>query len=129
MKCALTYLSVALFALASCKNQNTEGKKLYNQHCIHCHQEGGKGVGKLIPPISGNFLKDHEEDLACLIQHGMKGEIVVDGVVYNHEMPPNDKLTKFDMVNMLNYLEEKYGTGKTDKYDVEQVEKTLNRCP
>ena len=95
---------------------------------MSCHQETGKGVGKLIPPISGEFLKIHHSEMACIIRNGVKGKLLIDGIEYNHEMPANTKLSKIDIVNILNYVEEIYGSGNKKSFDVEQVENSLKNC-
>ena len=95
---------------------------------MNCHQEDGRGVGKLIPPISGDFLKKHHNEIPCIVKNGLKGKIVVDGVEYNHEMPNNLKITNFDLVNILNYIEEEFGSGNKKAFNIEEVNEILEGC-
>ena len=122
-----TFLITTLF-FSACQNKNTEGKKLYANHCMNCHQEDGKGVGKLIPPISGKFLKQNHSEIPCIIRNGLQGKIAVDGIIYDHQMPKNNKISDFDLVNILNYIEEEFGSGNNESYNIEEVRKTLNNC-
>lgn len=121
-------LLLTVFFLLACENQNTEGQRLYQTHCLNCHQEGGKGVGKLIPPISGDFLKENHNQIPCMIRNGLSGKISVDGKTYEHEMPGNTKITDFDLVNVLNYIEEKYGSGEKESFNIEEVRNNLLQC-
>ena len=124
---SLPYILITLL-ICSCSNKNTEGKKLYQSQCMNCHQENGQGVGKLIPPISSTFLAEHKNDIPCIIKNGLKGEIIVNGITYDHEMPKNNKISDFDLVNVLNYIEEEFGSGKKDKFNIEEVKGNLKRC-
>ncbi|MCH6198757.1 cytochrome c [Aquiflexum sp. LQ15W] len=82
-----------------------EGKALYEANCANCHQKNGTGLGKLIPPIfqSDYFLEDVPRT-AKIIKHGQKGEIIVNGVAYNQEMPANSKLTNIEIAHIMTYL-------------------------
>lgn len=130
MKNSVVYfILIPLFLVFfSCANKNTEGKRLYNSYCINCHQESGKGVGKLIPPISREFILNYKNNMPCIIKYGMEGKIIVNNIEYNHAMPGNNKLSDFDMVNVLNYINEEFGTGENDIFNIEQVREDLSSC-
>lgn len=82
-----------------------EGKALYETNCANCHQKNGTGLGKLIPPIfqSDYFLEDIPRT-AKIIKNGQKGEIKVNGVIYNQEMPGNPQLTNIEIAHIMTYL-------------------------
>jgi len=82
-----------------------EGKALYEANCANCHQKNGTGLGKLIPPIyqSDYFLEDIPRT-AKIIKYGQKGEITVNGTLYNQEMPGNPKLTNIEIAHIMTYL-------------------------
>ena len=128
MKNRLLIFIFAFLSLLSCKNENTEGKRLYKTHCMNCHQEDGQGVGKLIPRISGEFLKINSDEIPCYLKHGLNGEIEVNGVSYNHDMPKNDKLTDIDIVNILNYNDSEFASGSGNTYNVEMIKSSLESC-
>lgn len=119
---------IFLLLASSCTNKNTEGKTLYESQCMNCHQEGGKGVGRLIPPISKSFLISNHNQIPCIIKKGINGKLLIDGVEYNHEMPGNIKISDFDLVNILNYIEEEFGSGNKEIYNIENVRKSLRDC-
>ena len=121
-------LFFAVFTLISCKNENTEGRKLYNNHCLQCHQEEGKGVGKLIPPIDKEYLLSNTSKLGCIIKNGFSEEITIQGVKYKENMPGNDRLSDFDIVNLLNYINQKNGDGNPKKFNIENLRIDLKKC-
>jgi cytochrome c551 len=90
-----------------------EGKALYEANCANCHQSNGSGLGKLIPPInqSDYFLADISRT-AKIIKYGQKGEITVNGVVYNQEMPANSRLTNIEIAHIMTYLYNIWGSEK-----------------
>jgi len=117
-------IAIVIIALNSCKPKSSnpentlaaisdtkvlqyaiEGKALYEANCANCHQKNGTGLGKLIPPISQSdyFLEDIPRS-AKIIKHGQKGEITVNGGVYNQEMPGNPKLTNIEIAHIMTYL-------------------------
>lgn len=66
--------------------------------------EDGKGLAKLIPPLANaDYLKTNQDRIPCIIRNGQSGEIVVNGVVYNQEMP-GEKYTEIQINNMINYI-------------------------
>ena len=69
------------------------GRGLYNQHCANCHGMDGEGLEQLIPPLAkSDYLMEQIDRAVCQIPNGVTGEIKVNGVVYNQEMPPNKEL-------------------------------------
>lgn len=104
-----------------------EGKALYEANCANCHQKNGTGLGKLIPPIyqSDYFLEDVARS-AKIIKHGQKGEITVNGVVYNQEMPGNPKLTNIEIAHIMTYLYNIWGSEK-GVIDATMVEEYLKK--
>lgn len=145
MKKAIFVFTFGLFCLHSCNPKSSnpentlatisdtkvlqyaiEGKALYEANCANCHQKNGKGLGKLIPPIfqSDYFLEDIPRT-AKIIKHGQKGEITVNGVVYNQEMPGNPKLTNIEIAHIMTYLYNIWGSEK-GVIDAPMVEEYLN---
>lgn len=142
MKKIIFVLSLAVLSLHSCKPKSSnpentlasisdtkvlqyaiEGKALYEANCANCHQKNGTGLGKLIPPIyqSDYFLEDIPRT-AKIIKHGQKGEITVNGVLYNQEMPANTRLTNIEIAHIMTYLYNIWGSeaGVIDALMVEE---------
>ena len=125
------YWALAIFFstfLSACSNENTEGKRLYDSHCMNCHQEDGQGVGKLIPPIDKTYMLSNANRLGCIIKYGLSDSIHIQGITYKSEMPKNDNITDFDMVNILNYINEKFGSGQTNAFNIQDLRKDLEKC-
>lgn len=80
------------------------GQQLYAQYCGNCHMPDGEGLGRLIPPLKGTDFMERDSSLFCIIKHGLSGEIMVDGVMYNQTMPANPKLTNLEIVQISTYL-------------------------
>lgn len=82
-----------------------EGKILYENYCANCHQNDGTGLGKLIPPLKGSdYLKEDIGRTVSIIKNGLKGEILVNGQVYNQPMPANSHLTNMEIAQITTYI-------------------------
>jgi mono/diheme cytochrome c family protein len=89
------------------------GKVLYENNCANCHQSDGKGLGKLIPPLKGaDYFEENIQRTIWIIRHGQKGEITVNGEIYNQAMPGNPTLTPLDIAQITTYLYNIWGNSK-----------------
>lgn len=105
-------LFIALLALpqACGKTEHLQGQNLYLQHCSSCHFETGEGLRQLMPPLAGSdYLKNYPAEVVRGIRRGMSGEMVVNGQTYDHEMPGNKELSDFQIVNIVNYINQAWG--------------------
>lgn len=82
------------------------GKQVYVSVCQACHMENGKGIAGVFPPLSNSdYLLADLKRAIHIIANGMKGEIVVNGVTYNQEMPkPLPELTNQQVADVLTYI-------------------------
>lgn len=105
------FLLLFLHFLSSCQsNPFQQGEILYNNFCANCHMEDGTGLAGNIPPLAGaDFVRDRQEELACIIRKGMEGEVVVNGVTYNQPMAGIPELTEFEIANVINYINQAWG--------------------
>lgn len=87
---------VGAFALltlvASGPLRAADGAKLYEGHCVACHQPDGNGAEGLAPPLAGVLSKRAQstsgrENLAQVLVSGMIGTITSRGIKYNGNMP------------------------------------------
>lgn len=70
----------------------------------------GSGLEGVIPPLAGSdFLQKSADEIPCIIRHGFKGEMVVNGRTYNTEMVGIPRLTEFDITNIMNYMNTSWG--------------------
>ncbi len=87
-----------------------QGKILYTNFCENCHMADGSGLKGLIPPLAGaDFLKNSPDAVPCIIRAGYKGKITVNGQVYDTEMAGIEKLTEFEITNIINYIHTSWG--------------------
>lgn len=65
------------------KEQFVTGKSLYEHTCSGCHQENGKGVKPIAPPLDGSeWVVGPKERLILVALHGLQGPVTVKGKVY-----------------------------------------------
>jgi mono/diheme cytochrome c family protein len=96
-------LGVALPALAE-----DDGRALFVEQCAACHQEDGRGVPGIYPPLAGRIgrfveLPDGRAYLARVVIHGLFGPISVDERSYSGLMPPQPDLDDAKIAAILNY--------------------------
>ena len=117
-----------LLLLSQCAAPQNEGQRLYTQNCANCHMDDGSGLRNLIPPLAGaDYLEKHRHDLACLIKHGQSGPIVVNGVLFNKEMPAHEHLSAIDIQNLLNYIQKNFAKD-IKPFSPEEVNRALEKC-
>jgi len=109
------------------KQYKIEGAKIYATYCENCHQQDGKGLASLYPPLAGSdYLLENLPRAACIIKNGQMKEIVVNGETYNQMMPGNP-ISNLEIAEVLTYVANSWGNegGLTG---VKDVEKWLNEC-
>jgi mono/diheme cytochrome c family protein len=80
------------------------GRRVYN-NCLSCHGENGLGVPGNYPPLDGSeWVTDRPIHLAALLLHGLEGEILVKGEIYNQVMPKWSHLTDEQIASVLTYI-------------------------
>ncbi|KEO74423.1 c-type cytochrome [Anditalea andensis] len=103
------------------KQYAVEGKNLYEKNCANCHQTDGSGLGRVIPPLAhSDYMKDDISRTVKIIKHGLRGEITVNGVVYNQNMPSNPHLTNMEIAQITTYIYNIWGD-HTGVIDANQV--------
>ncbi len=104
---ACILLHSAVFSTVHGMGVNESGKQLYTSNCSNCHGLQGEGFMTLYPPIrKSRFLKDDIANLPCLIRHGLKGKIEIDGKVFNQIMPPNNRLSAENISLIIEYMQD-----------------------
>jgi len=90
------------------------GKRLFNSICAACHQPTGRGLPNVFPPLAGSdFLNADKARAIKLVMHGRQGEVVVNGLKFNNNMPAfplNDQ----DIANVLSYVYNSFGNSGLD---------------
>lgn len=132
MKPHFTYLLTLLLCLAAalaCHRQPyPQGQALYQTHCASCHMDDGLGLRGVIPPLAGaDYLARDPGAAACIIRHGLQGEIVVNAKAYNQPMEGIPQLTEFQIANIINYINSAWGNNY-GYVSVPEVRQRLATC-
>ncbi|MFM7773673.1 MAG: c-type cytochrome [Candidatus Kapaibacterium sp.] len=128
---AFSILMVLVFSAGTFAQDKAKGQKLYNEYCKTCHQETGKGLGSLYPPLAGSdYLKSKSKaDIIKAVTGGLKGEIVVNDKKFNGIMAPlPSKYTDQDVADILTYVYGSWGNNGT-KITVADVKKNRVKVP
>ena len=105
-----------------------QGRTLYQQHCVNCHQEDGSGLGRLISPLKeADYLLEDFGRAACIIKYGMEGSILVNGIDYNQPMPANEQLTDIEVAQILTYITNSW-QNQSGYFPVSKVSTYLDNC-
>jgi len=97
-----------------------DGREIFSQQCIACHQPDGKGVPGNFPPLAGNpdlFLARDFPPRVVLF--GMSGKIKVFGQEIDGAMPPLGEVLKDDEIAaVINYVRGAFGNDKLRPKDM-----------
>jgi len=89
-----------------------KGKELYQNNCSNCHQKNGRGLGRVYPPVdTSDYIDNHLQEVLCLLRYGKNGELIVNGKMYNQEMPA-PALTDLEIAELATYLYNNWGREK-----------------
>ena len=109
------------------KQYRVQGAKIYATYCANCHQQDGKGLASLYPPLAGSdYLMEDFARAACIIKNGQSQEIVVNGVTYNQMMPGNP-ITNLEIAEVLTFITNAWGN-EGGLIGVKDVDKWLEEC-
>lgn len=104
-----------------------QGKRVYEAMCSNCHMSNGSGLAALIPPLAeSDYLTQHQEELPCIIRHGLKDTIQVNGQIYSQEMQ-GVELDDVALHNVINYINNSFGNNNGEtRLDI--TKERLKRC-
>ncbi len=109
------------------KQYQVQGAKVYATYCANCHQQDGKGLASLYPPLAGSdYLLEDLPRAACIIKNGQSKEIVVNGVTYSQMMPGNP-ITNLEVAEVLTFIANAWGN-EGGLIGVKDVDKWLEEC-
>ena len=129
-------LALCYWTLWACQDQHSirkaqhiiNGKHVYATHCQNCHGNNGEGLGKLYPPLTDlAYLENNRDQLACIVKHGMSGEVTIHDVTYDTAMPANPQLTPVDIAYVLTYITNSFDN-EMPMFTVEEVRASLEHC-
>lgn len=109
------------------KQYQVQGAKVYATYCANCHQQDGKGLASLYPPLAGSdYLLEDIARAACIVKNGQSKEIVVNGVTYNQMMPGNP-ITNLEIAEVLTFIGNAWGN-EAGLIGVKDVDKWIAEC-
>lgn len=87
------------------------GAKVYSTTCAACHQPVGTGLAEKYPPLAGSeIVAGDEERLIRIVLHGLRGEIEVQGEMFNGDMPGwGPSLSNVQIASVLTYVRSSWG--------------------
>lgn len=86
-----------------------QGKSIYSQNCLTCHQADGLGVSGLNPPLSRTtWVLGDKTRLVKVLLNGLQGQDI-DGEPYNNVMPSHDFLSDQQIADVLTYVRNSFG--------------------
>jgi mono/diheme cytochrome c family protein len=91
------------------KASMNRGKEVYIAKCLTCHLQNGEGVEALYPPFAkADYLMADRKRSIQQTLYGVKGEMIVNGKIYNTEMKAIN-LTNEQASDVLNYIRNSWG--------------------
>lgn len=82
-----------------------DGATVYAGNCVACHQGTGLGLAGAFPPLDGSgWVNAEPELLAQILLHGIQGEMIVLGNVYNGVMPSMAHLSDEELAAVSTYV-------------------------
>ncbi len=95
---------------ASLPSYIVEGKKVYTQNCLVCHQSTGDGVPGLNPPLNDTpYVLGDKSKLLDILFNGSNVGLVVKGSTYSNAMPAFNILSDTDISNVASYIRNSFG--------------------
>ncbi|GER59017.1 hypothetical protein ULMA_11250 [Patiriisocius marinus] len=97
------------------------GADVYKNFCNQCHRPKGKGIGRSYPPLKGsNWLTEKRLESIKAVKYGLKGEITVNGKMYDNIMQPMG-LSNEEVADVMNYIMNSWGNTQENIVTVEEV--------
>lgn len=91
------------------------GAEIYRKSCSSCHQENGRGLPNVFPPLAGDKIvnsNDPEEHIKAVL-FGLKDK-VIDGTKYTTPMPGwADQLTDDEIAAVINHERSSWGNNSS----------------
>ncbi len=87
-----------------------DGKILYTQICLGCHQEDGGGVPSMNPPLIGtSYVLGDKTELISIILKGLSGKVKINGKTYSNIMASQAYLKDDQIAAILTYVRSSFG--------------------
>ncbi|QNA42925.1 c-type cytochrome [Lacibacter sediminis] len=108
------FIAVTAFAFTNqqpdMKASMQRGKKVYETHCLSCHQPDGKGLPRMNPPlVKTKQVLGNKTQLINIILNGLDEELVINGETYFNPMPSQPYLKDQEIADVLTYVRNSFG--------------------
>ena len=114
-------ITTYLFQEKTKKESIEAGQEIYQDFCVQCHLNSGKGVSGVFPPLkSSDYLLNNIEKSIAGIKYGLKGKIIVNGEIYNSVML-NQGLENEEIADVMNYILNEWGNSYKKKITTQYV--------
>ena len=128
MKYLLSVYCIGVFSFLSYMQQEKplkqsilDGEEIYKDFCLQCHLDNGKGVENAFPPLAkSDYLQNNIETSIRGVKYGLRGEITVNGKMYNGVMV-NQGLDEEEIADVMNYILNSWGNKAEGQITVAQV--------
>ena len=128
MKYLLSVYCIGVFSFLSYMQQEKplkqsilDGEEIYQDFCLQCHLDNGKGVENAFPPLAkSDYLQNNIEASIRGVKYGLRGEITVNGTTYNGVMV-NQGLDEEEIADVMNYILNSWGNKAEGQITVSQV--------
>ena len=130
----LVYIIFLLFVMNACQDPELKasierGASVYTEFCVRCHMSEGIDTNERYPPLAGsNWLTEKRKETIHATKYGLRGEIEVNGVVYNDIMIPQG-LSDEEVADVLNYIMNSWGNTQEKKVTPEEVKAIPKKMP
>ncbi len=117
----LVILASSLFQDKALAESIERGKLVYEDFCITCHLAAGEGVEGTFPPLAkSDYLMNNRLQSIRGVKFGQRGEITVNGIVYNNTMMPMG-LEDEEIADVMNYVMNSWGNKDEKMVTTEEV--------
>lgn len=97
------------------------GKKVYVQNCLTCHQADGSGVATMNPPlIKTTYVLGDKPTLIKIVLNGFNEDVEINGQKFSNTMTPHDCMTDQQIADVLTYVRNSF-TNKASAVTAAQV--------
>lgn len=128
MKYLLSVYCIGVFSFLSYMQQEKplkqsilDGEEIYQDFCLQCHLDNGKGVENAFPPLAkSDYLQNNIDSSIRGVKYGLRGEITVNGKTYNGVMV-NQGLDEEEIADVMNYILNSWGNKAEGQITIAQV--------
>ncbi len=99
-----------------------KGELLYQQHCQACHAADGNGITGQNPPLLASDWVADQEKLIDTALGGLSGTILVNGKLWDGEMPSFHQLSDEELAELLSFVQKEFG-GNKEPISVSDIKK------